>query len=234
MTWTGRPDAILAPGSGPSRRGPRLVLNVGSGPHGPRSLHPGFHEDGWAEIRVDIDPASDPDVIGSFADLRPHFAEASFDAVWSSHSLEHLFRHEVHQALAEFHRVLKPTGFALITCPDLDAVADLLLRFGLDHVAYESPAGPITVHDILFGYLPSVAAGQVHMAHRTGFTRERLGRDALGAGFAAAHVGRGSAMDLWAVLLREAADLRSIEATLAYTDAAFLVSPTEIGLQWFR
>jgi len=44
--------------------------------------------------------------------------------------------HEVPLALAEFKRVLKPDGFALITLPELEAVASLVLDQGLDEVAY--------------------------------------------------------------------------------------------------
>lgn len=183
-------------GSGPMK----LVLNAGSGAPGPNSLHGCFRGPGWRELRLDLDPGVKPDVLGSVTDLRGLFADGTFDAVWSSHNIEHLYDHEVGPALGEFHRVLKPDGFAVITCPDLECVAELLIERGLDGKAYDAPIGPITVHDMLFGHGGSVAAGNGLMAHRTGFTQERLGFRATGAGFVDVRVGRGSGFDLWAVL----------------------------------
>ena len=40
----------------------------------------------------------------------------------------------------------------------------------LEKVLYESPAGPITPHDVMFGLGAAVARGHVSMAHRCGFT----------------------------------------------------------------
>ena len=132
--------------------------------------------------------------------MRDHFDDGAFDAVWSSHNIEHLFDHEVIVALGEFHRVLKPDGFVAITCPDLQAVAELLLDRGLDGKAYDAPIGPISIHDIFFGHGGSIASGNHFMAHRTGFTQDRLGLKATQAGFREVRVGRGHDFDLWAVL----------------------------------
>lgn len=121
------------------------------------------------------------------------------DAVWSSHNLEHLFAHEVHQALAEFHRVLKPAGFALITLPDLQSVAQWIAEDKLEDTAYVAPAGPIAPIDMVYGHCGYIACGKTHMAHRTGFTARTLGDALARAGFARAEVKRGQAFDLWAV-----------------------------------
>lgn len=106
---------------------PKRVLNAGSGSYSARKVHPFFQNEGWEEIRVDIDPQSKPDIVASFTDMRSACPPQSFDAIWASHTLEHLYAHEVPSALAEFRRVLKPDGFALITSPDLEAVASLIL-----------------------------------------------------------------------------------------------------------
>jgi hypothetical protein len=37
-------------------------------------------------------------------------------------------------------------------------------------VIYTSPAGPVTAHDVLFGFGPAIARGKLRMAHRSGFT----------------------------------------------------------------
>src|SRR3954451_8011278 len=96
----------------------RTVLHVGCGVKLPHKLHQAFHTPEWRELRLDIDPNVQPDIVGSITDMRM-VETASVDAVWSSHNLEHLYAHEVPVALAEFYRVLRPGGFLLITMPDL-------------------------------------------------------------------------------------------------------------------
>ena len=70
-------------------------------------------------------------------------ADQSVDAVFSSHNIEHLYPHEIPLAVAEFLRVLKMDGFAVITCPDLQSVAVLVAQDKLTEPAYVSPAGPL-------------------------------------------------------------------------------------------
>lgn len=188
----------------------RRVLNAGSGPPSSRQLHPMFRTESWSEVRFDIDPQAKPDLIGSIIDMSALVPAQTFDAVWSSHSLEHLHTHEVPLALAEFRRVLKPEGFALITSPDLESVAGWLLEHGLDHVVYTSSAGPITPHDILFGHSNSIAQGKNYMAHKTGFTCDLLGRRLLDAGFPIALAKR-ERLDLWAIGLMENANRAALQ-----------------------
>jgi SAM-dependent methyltransferase len=193
----------------------RRVLNIGSGPKSIRKPNAIFDPAGWGEIRMDLDPAVRPDVVGSMTDMRGHFDAGSFDAVWSSHSLEHLHSHEIPLALTEFRRVLKASGFALISCPDLEMVMTLFLAHGCDHVVYQSPAGPITPLDMLFGHAPSIASGNRHMAHHSGLTADRLGGLLLQAGFSEAITKRVD-YDLWALALMPQADrdavLRNLRA----------------------
>ena len=165
---------------------------------------------------MDVDARAEPDVIGSMTNLRPHFADASFDAIWSSHSLEHLYAYEIPLALAEFCRILKPDGFALITCPDLETVMTLFLEHGSDHLVYQSAVGPITPLDMMFGHGRSIASGNVHMAHRSGLTAERLGGLLLRAGFAEA-ITRRQGVDLWALALMDNADRDAIGRKLQAT-----------------
>jgi SAM-dependent methyltransferase len=186
----------------------RRVLNAGAGPRSQNSLHAIFRNETWQEVRLDIDAATAPDVVASITNMR-FFSAASFDAVWSSHSLEHLHSHEVPSALTELRRVLKLDGFALITCPDLEAVASALINHGPDHVAYVSAIGPITPLDMLFGHSGSLAAGNRHMAHKTGFTAARLGRLLLEAGFVTV-LTRTLRYDLWALALMGQADQTAI------------------------
>ncbi|WP_428376904.1 class I SAM-dependent methyltransferase [Lichenicoccus sp.] len=177
----------------------KQVLHVGCGATAPGKLHPAFESDAWSELRLDIDCAVLPDIVASMTDMSP-VPDASVDAVFSSHNLEHLYPHEVPVALAEFRRVLKPDGFALITLPDLQEVARLVAAEGLEATAYLSALGPIRPLDILFGYRGALANGNLFMAHHTGFTSASL-MSALGeAGFAATTVQRvPSSFSLWAI-----------------------------------
>jgi SAM-dependent methyltransferase len=174
----------------------KVVLHVGCGPANPQKLHPLFRDGSWREVRLDINPAVQPDVIASTTDMRA-VSDASADAVWSSHNLEHLFAHEVPAALAEFRRVLRPGGFVLITLPDLQTVCEQLVQRGPLAPLYQSPAGPITALDILYGHGASVARGNTFMAHHTGFTAESLGQALTEAGFVNVTVRR-DRFDLWA------------------------------------
>jgi SAM-dependent methyltransferase len=178
-----------------------------------------FRDPGWRELRLDIDPDVEPDVVASLTDMRA-VADASVDAVWSSHNLEHLFAHEVPTALAEFRRVLKPQGFLLVTLPDLQAVAKVVADGNPDAVLMRTRMNgaegpPITALDILFGHDWWIERGRTFMAHRTGFTRQTLGRKLLDAGFGTVAVRPGPAFDLWAV-----AAVQPLRADLGLLDRA--------------
>lgn len=219
MTTNATTNAMMKAGDGDRRR----VLNAGSGPRG-RALSAPFTPDAWQEVRLDLDPAVEPDIVASLTAMGDAVPDASFDAVWSSHSLEHVHGFEVVPALREFRRALRPGGFALVTCPDVETVAAAVLAHGLDHVAYLSPAGPITLHDILYGHSDSIRRSQPAMAHRTGLTARRLGELALDAGFAEVAVGRGAGFDLWGVLTLPGTDRAALARDLAGSPAAFVLA----------
>ena len=124
------------------------------------------------------------------------------EAVFSSHNIEHLYPHEVPIALAEFHRVLKPDGFVLLTCPDLQSVCARVANDQLTDAAYQSGMGPITPLDILYGHRASMKAGNLYMAHRCGFTKKVLASSLSVAGFDAGVKARPTNYDLWAVGLK--------------------------------
>lgn len=176
----------------------KTVLHVGCGPPNPASLHASFRTPEWRELRLDIDPAMQPDIVASMTEMND-VSSSSVDAVWSSHNLEHLNAHEVPLALAEFFRVLKPGGYALITLPDLQSVARLIADDKLEDTAYESPVGPIAAIDMVYGHRGYISQGHIHMSHRTGFTRRTLKSALERAGFTATKVEPGQAYDLWAV-----------------------------------
>jgi ubiquinone/menaquinone biosynthesis C-methylase UbiE len=176
----------------------KTVLHVGCGVANPAKLHQMFQGGGWTELRLDIDPDVQPDIISSITDMKP-VADASVDGVWSSHNLEHLYSHEVPVALAEFQRVLRPGGVVLVTMPDLQSVATAIANDQLEDTLYVSPAGPICPVDVLYGFRKAITAGNVYMAHKTGFTAKTLGQKLEAAGFTQVRVERGGAFDLWGI-----------------------------------
>ena len=178
-------------------------LHVGCGPKH-KDCTP-FASENWREIRLDIDPAVQPDVIGTMTEMQA-VVDASVDAVFSSHNIEHLYPHEVSIALAEFHRVLKPNGFVLLTCPDLQSVCARVANDQLTDAAYQSGMGPITPLDILYGHRASMKAGNLYMAHRCGFTKKVLASTLSLAGFDVGVKARPANYDLWAVGLKPLAD----------------------------
>lgn len=209
----------------PSRR---LLLNAGSGILGSRRMPKLFLGEDWKEIRLDVEPRVGPDVVGSVTDVATLFPDGTFDAVWSSHNLEHLYAHEVPTALAGFRHALKADGFAIVTCPDLDAVSAALVAHGPDHIAYIAPAGPIRVLDMMFGHGPSIAAGFTAMAHRSGLTQASLGAMALAAGFDEVRVGRGIAYDLWGILSMPDCPMGALADALRGSDLAFLFADPDL------
>jgi SAM-dependent methyltransferase len=183
----------------------RVVLHVGCGTASSAKLPDAFFPVAeWRELRLDIDPGVAPDVVASITDMAT-VKSGSVDAVWSSHNVEHLYPHEVSIAFAEFRRVLKPGGFALITLPDLQQIAELIAADKLDQVAYHSPSGPITPLDMLYGHNVALAQGNSFMGHRTGFTAHTLEVGLTTAGFPIVRVLRDGKFGLWAAAYMGAA-----------------------------
>lgn len=188
----------------------KTFLHIGCGPKHKDQATQGFNNDAWQELRLDIDASVNPDIIGTMTDMSA-VSDASVDAIFSSHNIEHLYAHEVPVALAEFLRVLKPEGFLIVTCPDLQSVCALVAEDKLLEPAYVSPAGPIAPLDILYGHRPSMAGGggSLFMAHRCGFTQRVLSGVLRGAGFTgvgAMRRGRHPYYDLWAIATKTAID----------------------------
>lgn len=149
----------------------RVVVNVGCGPFNADALPRYFHD--WRKIRVDSDDSVKPDIIADLTDLSP-LPDRSAHAIWASHCIEHLYEYQVPAALGEFRRVLRDDGFACIIVPDLQIVANYLVADRLHEPLYDSEAGPVTPHDIIFGFGAAIAGGRTSMAHRCGFTPSML------------------------------------------------------------
>ena len=152
-----------------------------------RLLHPGcggevlpFWLSGCQEVRLDIDPRVNPDIVASITDMGEI---GTFDFVYTAHTLEHLYQHEVPIALAEFKRVLNPGGAVMIFVPDLEGVEPNY------DVLYESPGGPICGIDLFYGPARYVEQN-MYYAHHTGFIQRTLEKVLTEAGFESVTVKR--------------------------------------------
>ncbi len=202
-------DTALALGT----EGERVLLHVGCG-HATIANIPlaGFRQSGWREIRFDADASVSPDLTGSMVSMTA-VPDGLADAIFSSHGMEHLYWHDVPLALAEFLRTLKEDGFVIITCPDVQAAAQMIAEDRMFETAYQSAAGPITPFDILYSYRPFVAANPEWMAHHCGFTLTTLMAVLREAGFAVVHgLRRPGAFDLWVLASKSPRSLADMEA----------------------
>jgi len=151
----------------------RKVLNVG-GNNKAIPLPPQYN--GWDNLLLDIDPAGKPDVVCDARELAT-LPRGEYDAVYCSHNLEHYYRHDVPKVLAGFLHVLKPEGFAHIRVPDMGELMRTVVDddMDIDDLLYQSPAGPITVRDVIYGYgIEIERSGNDFFAHKTGFTLKSL------------------------------------------------------------
>jgi ubiquinone/menaquinone biosynthesis C-methylase UbiE len=166
----------------------KKVLNVGGNS---KKIPLPAHYAEFEHLLLDIDPRGSPDIVCDARKLTT-LAAAQFDAIYCSHNLEHYHRHEVPQVLAGFLHVLKDNGFVHIRVPDIKEVMRLTLERNLDidDVLYRSPAGPIMVLDVLYGYSVEIErSGQDFFGHKTGFTKKSLEGALRRAGFSKIYSG---------------------------------------------
>ena len=151
------------------------MLNVGGGGKG--SPIPPIYAD-WDVVWLDLNPTVKPDLLMDARDLGSLEPE-QFDAVFSSHFLEHVYPHDLRAAIHGMYHVLKADGFVDITVPNTGRLFQIVAERGLDldsHV-YDSPGGPIAVRDFLWGYAPFQAYSHRPelQLHKNGFSRRTLG-----------------------------------------------------------
>lgn len=166
----------------------KKVLNVG-GNSKDIALPPQYAD--FEHLLLDIDPKGEPDILCD-ARLLTTLEGGQFDAIYNSHNLEHYYRHDVPKVLAGFQHVLKDDGFVHIRVPDMYEVMRQTLDRGLDidDVLYESPAGPIMVLDVIYGYTAQIERSGVEFyAHKTGFTQKSLIAALNRAGFVKIYTG---------------------------------------------
>ena len=139
----------------------------------------------WDEVRLDADPESGADLIGDMLDIP--MEPDSVDAVFTSHTLEHVTYHDGIRALREFLRVLKPCGRVWIVVPNIGALGELISSGKLYDTLYDSPGGKVCAADMLYGHQGLIErdGGEraYRFAHRFGYTPETLRGSLEAAGF---------------------------------------------------
>ena len=142
------------------------------------------------ETRLDADERGKPDIVANMTALGDI---GQYDIVFCSHALEHLSPSDVMIALAEFKRVLRPGGVAMVFVPDLE---DIKPTFD---VVYMTEGGdPITGHDMYYGHT-GLSKDNPFMRHLTGFLSTTLAGALTQAGFLRVKVDRLSGFNLFGV-----------------------------------
>lgn len=166
----------------------KKVLNVGG--NSKTIPLPAFYA-GWEHVLLDIDPKTDADLICDARELHTRPA-GEFHSVHCSHNLEHYFAHDVRRVLNGFRHVLADQGFVHLRVPDIAQVAQAMVtrNLDIDDVLYVSPAGPILVKDVFYGWGAQIeASGVDFFAHKTGFTPKSLANALAVAGFGPVYIG---------------------------------------------
>lgn len=160
----------------------KKVLNVGGNN---KAIPIPDHYVGWRHDLLDIDPRGNPDIVCDARELT-RLPGGIYDAIYCSHNLEHYYRHHGLAVVKGFHHMLKEEGFAEVRVPDISKVIKAMRdqSIGLDELLYISPAGPITAHDVIYGFQAEIEqSGQDFYAHKTGFTPQSLTQILLDGGF---------------------------------------------------
>lgn len=148
-------------------------------------LPPPFAPENCREVRLDIDPDAEPDILADMAHLPEGIGP--FAVTFSSHSLEHLYPYDVEKCLSGVYRVLAPQGKAVFIVPDLEGLSPT------EDIVFIAESGhEIRAVDMFYGFRPALER-HPYMAHHTGFVAATLKSALERAGFANVRVERGVA-----------------------------------------
>lgn len=202
--------------------GVKLLLHAGCGS---KLNKPPRDFAAYREIRLDCNKLVEPDVVGSIVAM-PQVDDESFDAVFCSHTLEHLFAHEAAMACAEFARVLKPAGGLWLQVPDLQSIGGRLALDQMDSMLYRSPLGPVAALDMLYGHRGMIGAGNLFMGHKTGFTQSVLKSYLDVAGFVGVVIDRDVMFELKATARKPACEPEAVECQQNHKPSERTLMPT--------
>ena len=169
----------------------RKVLNVGGNS---KDIQIPSQYSGWKHVLLDIDPRGNPDIVCDARKLMS-MSKNEYDAIYCSHNLEHYYRYDVRKVLSGFLHVLREDGLAHVRVPDIDALMKIVVakKMDIDDFLYQSPAGPITVRDVIYGYGVEIEkSGNDFFSHKTGFSPKSLTKLLNECGFPIIYVNLGN------------------------------------------
>ena len=132
-----------------------------------RSTTDVFNSPDWHEVRLDIDPSVNPDIVSSIQDMSANDDDSLMQFI--HHIILNIYSFDVLKLLMKYMS-FKNDGFLILTCPDLKAICSLIADGKILDKLYDSPAGPIYPLDVIYGYQKSIFNGNEFMAHKNGFT----------------------------------------------------------------
>lgn len=180
----------------------KTVLYVGCGPDHVLGKR-GFDAEHWQEVRLDIDPDCAPDLVGTMTDMSA-VDDASVDAVYSSHTLEHLLPQDAPVALREILRVLRPDGILVLTCPNIQEACRLIAEGKWQEKCYPVFGGKyhITPLDLLYGAWMTRSTAKPFMSHQCGYITSSLATVLKAGGFSSVAVS-GDTWGLYALATKQ-------------------------------
>jgi len=164
-----------------------LVTSWASNPKDAKIKH--FEDDVWTVKTYDAEPKIEADYTGHIFKMDA-IEDNSIDALWCQQIMQRYYMPHVLEALKEFKRVMRDDALLYINVPDGQLAAAHLAHENFYKPLYETPAGPITAVDIVYGYQKAILAGNRHMAHHSVFSLKQLGTLLRDAGFSDVKVHR--------------------------------------------
>jgi hypothetical protein len=145
----------------------------------------------WDVVWLDLNPSLQPDLLMDARDLGTLEPE-QFDAVFSSHCLEHIYPHDLRALLHGAWHALKENGFMDVVVPNTRLALQRMVEdnLDLDSFLYHSAGGPICVRDTLWGYARYQEFShhpELHI-HKNGFSKRTLANLLMAAEFSTVYV----------------------------------------------
>lgn len=176
---TAKPKKVTLPkiGAGkftPAAQGIKTVLHIGINSATPQALNASFTSPDWHCVRIDSESIVQPNILTPCYDLSM-IPNASVEAIWAPHILHKVHVHQAKAALSEMNRVLKDEGKLYVIVPDAQIACAYIANNRMDETLFTSAAGPVTPHDLLFGFAKGIERGNTQLQHKAAFTSESLG-----------------------------------------------------------
>lgn len=107
----------------------------------------------WDVTLLHPDSAAQPDVCQTF-DAMQQWPAHTYDHIWCINYLQCHYQHEIPCIIADFWRLLKPTGQLWVRVTNTYAVIEKMVQEKLepDTPLIPLPQGSLTIHDLIYGW----------------------------------------------------------------------------------